>query len=110
MESTQQQAPSTQQESVPQQAQQNQPVLLAYSSSVLCLLMPIIVGYMTYSNKTDGLIYGTIAIAISILIPYISTTEPKSGRFRGDIAGTYSLVFIILFITVTTIIVYILQH
>jgi len=86
----------------------------ASSSSlvVLCLLIPIIIGCIIYTNKTDGLIYGAIATTISICIPYIFIIKPETNpdNIGSDTVIPYAVSCFILFIIITTIIVFILQH
>jgi len=79
---------------------------------VLFVFIPVIIGYTTYSNKMDGLIYGAIATIISLLLPYLfiiksSTEEEQKG---DDIGAMYSLSFVMTLIIITTVIIFVIRH
>jgi len=46
--------------------------MMMFSLFILLLSIPIITGYKTYLNKTDGLIYGSIGAVILIFLVYIN--------------------------------------
>jgi len=71
---------------------------------VLLFSIPIITGYITYLNKIDGLIYGSIGTIISIIIMKI--TEPSS--FTYDISYFYSSILVLVIII--TSIIFIIRH
>lgn len=86
----------------------NQRLYSGYSLSFLFVLLPLIIGFTTYTNKTDGIIYGSIGVISSILLPYIYfELNKKPGAIE---VASFSFSSIILLVIITTIIVFNNRH
>jgi len=81
---------------------------LSISVLVLLLSIPVITGYTTFLNKSDGLLYGSIGTIISVILIYIMYNKITEGHNLQEVSYVSSSA--ILLVIIIASIVFVNRH
>lgn len=86
-------------------SENNIKIYSSYSSSLLIVLLPLIIGFTSSTNKEEGIIKGVVGIVALLVLPYLYTIymsecKDKSTCFLEQSSNSLSSFLIMLVIII----------